>query len=278
MLSAAIFAFSIGHASADESKLSNAEKAVAVLQSFQSGDAAAMKKYVNPDKYIQHNPYFPDGIGPVAGTVDSGAFKGTLVNNYRTISDGDFAVVQSLYSGAWNKKSPLVVIDVFRFEDGLIVEHWDNMMALASKPNPSGNTQLDGVTALTDIDKTDANRTMAKNYIDTVLVKGQIDKIGDFVKDNEYIQHHPDIANGVSGLKAALGAFAKKGIVMEYDKIHAVHAQGSFALVMSEGKFGGKHYAYFDFLGLSGGHVNQHWGIMAPIPPKSDWKNSNGKF
>ena len=278
LLFATVFTLSISQAIADDSGLSNAEKAVAVLQSFQSGDATAMKKYVNSDKYIQHNPGFPDGIGPVIGAVESAAFDGTLVNTYRSISDGEFAVVQSLYSGAWNNKRPLVVIDVFRFEDGLIVEHWDNMMPLASKPNPSGNTQLDGVTALTDIDMTDANRTMARNYIYTVLVKGHVDKIGDFVKGDEYIQHHPDIANGVSGLKAALGEFAKQGIVMEYDEIHAVHAQGNFALVMSKGKFGGKPYAYFDLLGLSGGHVNQHWGIMAPIPPKSEWKNDNGKF
>ena len=102
--------------------LSNAEKAVAVLQSFQSGDATAMKNYVNPKKYIQHNPGFPDGIGPVVSAVETGAFAGTLVNTYRAISDGDFAVVQSLYSGAWNNKSPLVVIDVFRFEDGFTLQ------------------------------------------------------------------------------------------------------------------------------------------------------------
>ncbi|WP_170763290.1 nuclear transport factor 2 family protein [Ruegeria lacuscaerulensis] len=263
---------------AQSQDLSNGDKAAAVLQSFQTGDATAMKEYVNPDKYIQHNPYFPDGIAPVIGAVESGAFQGTLVNSYRTLSDGDFAVVQSLYSGAWNNKSPLVAIDVFRFEDGLIVEHWDNMMPLASKPNPSGNTQLDGVTQIVDADKTEANKTKAHDYIDTVLVKGEIDKIGNFVKDDNYIQHHPDIANGVSGLKAALGEFAKKGITMVYDKIHAVHGEGNFVLVMSEGKFAGKPFAYFDLLGLNDGYVDQHWGIMAAIPPASDWKNDNGKF
>ncbi|WP_460218868.1 nuclear transport factor 2 family protein [Psychroserpens sp. MEBiC05023] len=261
-----------------KSEISKRDKAIAVLQAFQTGDATAMKNYVNPNKYIQHNPGFPNGIGPVIGAVESGAFKGTLVNTYRTISDGDFVVLQSLYSGAWNNKKPLVVIDVFRFEDGLIVEHWDNMMALASKPNPSGNTQLDGVTKQNEIDKTEANKALGKNYINTLLVQGDVSKIDNFIANNVYIQHHPDIANGATGLQAALGEFAKKGIVMEYDKIHAVYGEGSFVLVMSSGKFAGQPYAYFDFLGTQDGKINQHWGIMAPIPPKSEWKNDNGKF
>lgn len=265
---------SIAHAD----NISNVEKATAVLQSFQTGNTTALERFINPNKYIQHNLSFPNGITPVLGAVKSGAFKGTLVNTYRTISDGDFVVLQSLYSGAWNNKKPQVVIDVFRFEDGLIVEHWDNIMPLASKPNPSGNTQLDGTTKLIDLDKTEANKTLARNYIDTILVKGDIKKFPDFIKGNEYIQHHPDIANGVTGLEAALAAFAKQNIVMEYDKIHAVHGQGNFILVMSSGKFAGKPYAYFDFLGAKDGKINQHWGIMAAIPPKSEWKNDNGKF
>ena len=47
---------------------------------------------------------------------------------------------------------------------------------------------------------------------------------------------------------------------------------------MSSGKFAGESYAYFDFLGLQGNKVNEHWGIMAPIMPESEWKNDNGKF
>jgi len=259
-------------------ELSNEGKAIAVVQSIQSGDTMAMSKYINPNKYIQHNLSFPDGSAALIEATESGVFKGTLVNTRRTISDGDFVVLQSLYSGAWNGLKPQVIIDVFRFEKGLIVEHWDNVMALESKPNPSGNTQLDGTTEKNELDKTVSNKLVAKGYIHTVLVKGDIAKIHDFVEGDNYIQHHPDIANGVSGLEAALGQFAKQGIVMEYDKIHYVHGQGNFVLVMSEGKFAGKPYAFFDFLGLQNDKVNQHWGIMAPILPKLEWKNDNGKF
>ena len=275
LLFAALLAVSAGQATAE---LSNRDKAIAVLRGIQSGDATPIKTYINPNKYIQHNPYFPDGSAGLIGGVEAGAFKGTTIDTPRTIQDGEFVVTQSKYGGTWNQGNALITIDVFRFEDGLIVEHWDNSMPVSPKPNPSGNSQLDGFTLKTELDKTDANRALAKSYIDTILVQGQFDKIHDFVEGDNYIQHHPDIANGVSGLQAALKAFADKGIHMEYDTIHAVHAEGNFALVMSEGKFGGKHFAYFDFLRVADAKIVEHWGVMAPIPPKSDWKNENGKF
>jgi len=37
---------------------------------------------------------------------------------------------------------------------GLIVEHWDNLDEKSATPNPSGRTQIDGPTAVKDLDKT----------------------------------------------------------------------------------------------------------------------------
>jgi predicted SnoaL-like aldol condensation-catalyzing enzyme len=66
--------------------------------------------------------------------------------------------------------------DVFRFENGLIVEHWDNLLEV-QKPNPSGRTQFDGATELTDLDKTAANKKVAKDFITNVLLNGEMDKV-----------------------------------------------------------------------------------------------------
>ena len=151
-------------------------------------------------------------------------------------------------------------------------------MPLASEPNPSGHTQLDGTTTIIDLDKTEVNKALAKEYISTVLVNGEFNKVHDFVDGDHYLQHHPNIPDGISGLSAALEQFAKQGIHMVYEKIHAVHGQGNFALVMSNGTFADKPFAFFDLLRLQDNKVAEHWGIMAPILPKSEWKNDNGKF
>jgi predicted SnoaL-like aldol condensation-catalyzing enzyme len=48
---------------------------------------------------------------------------------------------------------------------------------------------------------------------------------------------------------------------------------------MSEGKFGkGDHVAYFDLFRLENNQVVEHWDVIQTIPPKSEWKNNNGKF
>ena len=71
---------------------------------------------------------------------------------------------------------------------------------------------------------------------------------------------------------------AKAGITMKYDKIHKVLGEGNFVLVMSEGKFGGKHIAFYDLFRVENGKIAEHWDTIEPIPEKKDHKNPNGKF
>jgi len=73
----------------------------------------------------------------------------------RIFTDGDYVVAQTDY----NFGGPKVGFDVFRFDGDNIVEHWDNLQnKCAATPNPSGRTQHDGLTKVTDFDKTNANK------------------------------------------------------------------------------------------------------------------------
>ena len=47
---------------------------------------------------------------------------------------------------------------------------------------------------------------------------------------------------------------------------------------MSEGSFRGKPSAFYDLFRVEGGKVVEHWDTIEAIPPKSEWKNDNGKF
>ena len=100
-----------------------------------------------------------------------------------------------------------------------------------------------------------------------------------FINPENYRQHNPAIADGLDGLGAALEYFAENGLVMEYDKVHKVLGQGDFVLTMSEGKFGhGAHAAFYDLFRVEGGLIVEHWDVIETIPPRSEWKNTNGKF
>ena len=107
--------------------------------------------------------------------------------NARIITeDGDYVFTHTEYDFF----GPKAGFDVFRFENGLIVEHWDNLLEV-QPANPSGRTQFDGVTEIKDLDKTEANKATVKGFIDDVLLNHQNDKITTYINPTKYLQHNP---------------------------------------------------------------------------------------
>jgi predicted SnoaL-like aldol condensation-catalyzing enzyme len=251
----------------------NKKKAVALLNSFNTGDQEPIS-YINPNKYIQHNLAIGDGLagfGAVMQNAPKGGFKADVK---RAFQDGDYVVTHTKYDFC----GPKAGFDVFRFENGQIVEHWDNMTEV-TPPNPSGRTQFDGATEVTDLDKTEGNKAVVEKLMNEVFLNGNNENLTTYINPEKYIQHNSAVADGLDGLGAALKYFAENGLVMEYHKIHKILGQGNFVLVMSEGKFGkGDHVAYFDLFRLENNQVVEHWDVIQTIPPKSEWKNNNGKF
>ena len=258
----------------EKMELSNKDKGIALLQSLETGDQTPVG-YINADKYIQHNLAVADGLegfGAVLQNAPEGGFKANVVRAYQ---DGDYVFTHTIYDFF----GPKIGFDIFRFENGLIVEHWDNLIDVAP-PNPSGHTQTDGPTKSTDLNHTEANKALVNDFISTILMKGEMDKLGNFIDAGEenYIQHNPAIGDGLSGLSKALEAMAKQGITMEYNTIHHVLGEGNFVLAVSEGSFAGNPTSYYDLFRVSNGKIVEHWDVMETILPQSDWKNTNGKF
>ncbi|MFK8083499.1 MAG: nuclear transport factor 2 family protein, partial [Granulosicoccus sp.] len=188
--------------------------------------------------------------------------------------DGDYVVAHTEYDFF----GPKAGFDVFRFEDGLIVEHWDNLSDI-TPPNPSGRTQFDGVTAVEDLELTNSNKAIVEAFVNDILMGENPDKITEYVSTETYLQHNSAVADGLDGLNAALQYFADNGLVMQYDTLHKVLGEGNFVLSMSEGKFGkGDHVAFYDLFRLDNGLIVEHWDVIQTIPNEADWKNPNGKF
>ncbi|MEM7487309.1 MAG: nuclear transport factor 2 family protein [Bacteroidota bacterium] len=254
-------------------EMSNKDKAVALLNSFNTGDQTPIS-YINPQKYIQHNLEVADGLegfGAVMQNAPEGGFSAEVL---RAFQDGEYVFTHTKYDFF----GPKAGFDVFRFEDGKIVEHWDNLLPV-QEANPSGHTQFDGATMLTDIDKTEANKETVRNLIEGVFMNGEMDKIATYINPKKYVQHNPSVPDGLDGLGSAMKAMAEQGMFMKYTKIHKVLGQGNFVLTMSEGTFGkDAPTAYYDLFRLENDQIVEHWDVIAPIPPKSEWKNNNGKF
>lgn len=234
--------------------MSNLNKALALINTFTTGDAAKASELLD-ENYIQHNLAYGTGRNAFVESVEflASAPVKTTVDNIRAF-------------------------DVFRFnEAGKIAEHWDNLAKKAPQ-NPSGRTQIDGPTEIKDLDKTEANRELVKNFLFDVMQGNHPEKTPEYFEGDVYLQHNTGIADGLSGLGASLEELAKQNIQMVYDKVHQVLAQGNYALAISEGTLGNAKTAYYDLWRIENGKIKEHWDVMETIADKKDWQNQNGKF
>ena len=254
-------------------ELSNQNKAIALLNSIETGDQQAIS-YVNPERYTQHNLAVGDGLAGFGAVLQAVPKDSAKVNVVRAFTDGDYVFSHTDY----NFFGPKVGFDIFRFEDGLIVEHWDNLTVKADTPNPSNRTELDGSTILLDLDKTDENKALVSSFVDAILVKGEMDQLATFIDADNYLQHNTQIADGLSGLAAAFEGMAKQGISMVYTENHIILGQGNFVLSVSEGSLADAPTSFYDLFRVEGGKIVEHWDVIETIPAQSEWKNINGKF
>jgi len=251
---------------------SKKQQVVDLLKAIETG-APAPVAVINPKKYIQHNLGAADGLsgfGQLLSALPKGSAK---VNTIRVFQDGDFVFAHTDYDFF----GPKIGFDVFRFEDGLIVEHWDNLQTTAG-PNASGRSMIDGPTKVEDVGKTEANKSIARSFVDDILVNGRFETLTKYIDGDNYAQHNPQIEDGLSGLGKAVKAMAAAGVTMKYNKIHLVLGEGNFVLIASEGEFAGKHTSFYDLFRLKNGKIVEHWDTIEQIPVRSEWKNQNGKF
>lgn len=257
----------------EKMEISNKQKVVALLKSIETA-AQEPVGYINPDKYIQHNLGVADGLAGFGALLQQLPPNSAKVNTVRAFQDGDYVFTHTDY----NFFGPKIGFDIFRFENGKIVEHWDNLQETPANPNPSGHTMIDGATEIKDLDKTEANKTLVRNFVDDILVNGRMEKLAGYFDGDNYIQHNPNIPDQLSGLGATLEALGKQGIFLKYDKIHKVLGEGNFVLVVSEGHFGKDYNAFYDLFRVENGKIAEHWDVIEPMTPKENWKNNNGKF
>ena len=136
---------------------------------------------------------------------------------------------------------------------------------------------LDGESAIRDLDRTEANRSLVATFTSQVLIDRQLDQLGNFVRD-DLIQHNPDLPDGANALRNALGEAPPLTPPVRYHRLHRVLCEGNFALAMCEGACGGRHGSFYDLYRIDDGRIVEHWDTIETIAPRAEWKNENGKF
>ncbi|QEE34491.1 hypothetical protein FTO60_01470 [Octadecabacter sp. SW4] len=275
LMATAAIALALPFAALADSDQNKALVLEALQNTLLAGDVDAVDDYFATD-IIQHNPMFDNGIEAQKGVVGFLAGSGDFKADYiRVIADDDIVAVHARYEGFG--ETPMIAFDVFRVEDGKIAEHWDNL--IEEQPlNPSGRSQIDGATEITDLDQTEANKALVEEFLTKSMIDHAEINLTDYISPVTYLQHNPMVADGLEGFGAFMAEMAQKDISMNYAQVHQVIGEGNFVLTLSEGTLGDEPTAFYDLFRLEDGLIVEHWDVIAPMPGPDAAHNEAGKF
>jgi predicted SnoaL-like aldol condensation-catalyzing enzyme len=105
---------------------------------LQDADYSVLTDYISTETYLQHNPEAADGLDGFGAAAANWAQQGkNLVYKtvHQVVAEGDLVLLQS--EGEFGE--PVAYWDLFRVQDGRIVEHWDVIAPIpAALPHANG--------------------------------------------------------------------------------------------------------------------------------------------
>jgi predicted SnoaL-like aldol condensation-catalyzing enzyme len=186
----------------------------------------------------------------------------------RAFQDGPYVVTQA----KGQRSGRNVFFDIFRFEDGLVVEHWA-FSTMDAPRNQSGHTQTDGPTEAKLSADTEKNKSIVRKYYETIHVSGDHSKIPQYFSGDHCIRHEPGVLDGVTAFKRDLEELTKHRSI---DEIKFVLGQGDFVFIAAKGSHEGDPCVYLDLYRAEQGKIAERWGFSEERSPQEERKNNNG--
>ena len=225
---------------------------------FARQDADAVRDLLTED-YIQHNPHVPTGRDAILGLLPALREAGFGYTTHRILEDGPLVLTHTTYhNAAVFGAEEVVAFDLWRVEDGRVAEHWDAIQPLVSE-SVSGRSQVDGASAVVDLDRTDDNKALVADFVREILVGEAPDRIGEYITNGLYDQHNPMVADGPEALEGIVDVLVMK-------ETRRVVGQGNFVLTQGEGVWEGRRHVFYDLFRVERGQIVEHWDVIQAIP------------
>lgn len=217
----------------------------AVGRLFGQKDATVIDELFGP-RYTQHSALGVDGLEGVRALVARlpEAFSYELV---RILADDDLVLTHGIYIGFG--PVPVVGFDVWRVQDGRIVEHWDAL----SPAGTDARSAVDGAVESSFSADADRSRSLVRSWLAAAVGGQELPAAG--------VEHPP--------------ARAADGGGLDYRTVHQVIAQGDLVFARSEGQTA-VPVVVNDLWRLEGDSPAEHWSLIAPVP--AELPHDNGVF
>jgi predicted SnoaL-like aldol condensation-catalyzing enzyme len=110
----------------DQQEEANKKTVIAFYEAaLNQKDFAAAQKYMG-SRYIQHNPTAPDGPEGFKKFIDflRDKYPASHSDIRHAFADGDYVILH-VHAVREPNTAGSAIVDIFKLEDGKIVEHWD---------------------------------------------------------------------------------------------------------------------------------------------------------
>ncbi len=99
-----------------------------------------IRQYISPEKYVQHSPELANGLQTLLDLVQTFDHDcpGYSIDVKRVFGEADHTVAHCHYRFGADDQLGKAIVEIFRFEDGLMVEHWDVIQDVPAT-NANGN-------------------------------------------------------------------------------------------------------------------------------------------
>jgi len=254
-------------------KLENAKSLY--FEGIRDGNAReAVTKYTGA-RYTQHSTGVRDGV---EGFVEF--FEPFIKRNpkrdiqiVRGLEDGQYVFVHA-YQSLNDGESQWVTTDFFDTDgNDKIIEHWD-VIAPYTPQIASGHPKIEGPTAVTDLEKSAANKALVRSLIQDVLIGKNLQDIDTYISSKPCHQENDGVSNGVEEFKSIV---SEETNPLCYQEIVLLVGQGNFVATLCKTTWEGDPYAQVDLFRIEDGLVVEHWENAEVVPPEDEWVNS-GKF
>ncbi|MFJ9900882.1 nuclear transport factor 2 family protein [Streptomyces sp. NPDC091280] len=247
---------------------------------FERGDTEVVDRYVSAD-LIQHNPTLPNGTGAFKklGVSFHQQYPSLKVDIRQVIAEGDLVLLRSHITLSPEDRGN-AFFDIYRFQGGKIVEHWDVNQAVPAT-SVNGNDMFSTISQpptqqLGPRWLTVANKKLVTAYFDQLLVRKDVSAIDRYVSP-DYHQHNPTVADGAAATKAAIGGYFKLYPQLTVEPKRII-AQGDLVAIHSHytNAPGERGQAVVDLFRVQNGKIVEHWDSLQDVPATS--ANDNTMF